>query len=56
MYAEQCQKLAAKALAPEDQQALETIARAWDRIANAREAMLLKQVDRRTGVDPSTET
>jgi hypothetical protein len=31
--------------AHEDEQALETIARAWDRIANEREASLLKQID-----------
>jgi hypothetical protein len=33
---------------PEDKQALETIARAWDRIADEREARLLKEVDGRT--------
>jgi hypothetical protein len=45
MYAEECRKLSAKIVRPEDQQALETIARAWDRIANEREARLLKQID-----------
>jgi hypothetical protein len=50
MYAEECRKLAAKTGRPEDKQALETIARAWDRIANEREASLLKQVN---GEQPS---
>jgi hypothetical protein len=50
MYAEECRKLAAKTERPEDKQALETIARAWDRIANEREASLLKQID---GEQPS---
>jgi hypothetical protein len=45
LYAEECRKLAAKTERPEDKQALETIARAWDRIANEREASLLKQID-----------
>jgi hypothetical protein len=45
MYAEECRKLAAKTDRPEDKQALETIARAWDQVANEREAMLLKEVD-----------
>lgn len=50
MYAEECRKLAAKTERPEDKQALETIARAWDRIANEREASLLKQIE---GEQPS---
>jgi hypothetical protein len=51
LYAEECRKLAAKMAAAEDKQALETIARAWDRVANEREATLLKQVDRGSGLD-----
>jgi hypothetical protein len=50
MYAEECRKLAAKGQRPNDKQALETIARAWDRVANEREASLLKQID---GEQPS---
>lgn len=38
-------QLLARVPQPEDKQALETIARAWERIANEREAMLLKQID-----------
>jgi hypothetical protein len=51
LHAEACRKLATKVSGPEDQQALETIARAWDRLANEREAMLLKQVDESSGVN-----
>jgi hypothetical protein len=49
-YADQCRKLAAKVSRLEDKEALEYIARAWDRVANEREADLLKQVDDRSGV------
>ncbi len=45
MYAEECRKLAARTARSEDKQALEVIARAWERIANEREALLLKQID-----------
>jgi hypothetical protein len=45
LYAEECRKLAAKLARPEDKQAPETIARAWDRVADEREAQLLKQID-----------
>jgi hypothetical protein len=51
LYAEECRKLAVKAARPEDRQALETMGRAWERLANEREAMLLEQVDRSSGVD-----
>ena len=40
-YAEECRKLAARR--PDDKEALESIARAWDKIADQREAMLSKQ-------------
>ena len=51
MYAEGCRKLAAQMREPEDIQALETMARAWENAANQREAQLLKQIDLQTGVD-----
>jgi hypothetical protein len=38
LYAEECRKLAAKTTRLQDKQALETIARAWDGVANEREA------------------
>ncbi len=45
MYAAECRKLAAKTARPEDKQALETIARAWERVADEREAQLVRQID-----------
>ena len=39
-FAEECRKLAAKVNRPEDKQVLETMARAWDRVANERETEL----------------
>ena len=44
LYAEECRKLATKATPPEDKQALETIGRAWDQVADEREAELLNQI------------
>jgi hypothetical protein len=37
LYAEDCRRLAAKTARPQDKQALETIARAWDQVADERE-------------------
>ena len=34
LYAEECRGLAAKTARPQDKQALETIARAWDGVAD----------------------
>ena len=45
LYAKECRRLAANTARPEDKQALETIARAWDQVADEREALLLKQID-----------
>ena len=45
LYAEESRRLAAKMARPEDKQALETIARAWDRVADEREAQLVRQID-----------
>jgi hypothetical protein len=43
--AAECRRLVASVSRPEDKQALETLARAWDRIADERETRLLKQID-----------
>ena len=43
LYAEECRRLAVNTARPEDKQALETIARAWERVADEREALLLSQ-------------
>ena len=43
--AAECRRLVASVSCLEDKQALETLARAWDRIADEREARLLKQID-----------
>jgi hypothetical protein len=50
LYAEECRKLAAQMSQPEEKQALETMARAWESAANKWEAHLLKQIDRQTGI------
>jgi hypothetical protein len=49
-YAEEYRKLAATTSQPEEKQALETMARAWENVANKWEAQLLKQIDRHTGL------
>jgi hypothetical protein len=54
LYAEECRRLAAKMAPLVDKQALETIARAWDRVADEREAQLLKQIDGRGELDLSS--
>lgn len=51
LYAKECRRLATKTEWPDDKQALQTIARAWDRVADEREAQLLKQIDGRN--DPA---
>ena len=45
LYAEECRKLATRTARPQDKQALETIARAWDQVADEREVQLLRQID-----------
>jgi hypothetical protein len=45
VYAEECRKLAVRTARADDKQALEMLARAWDRIATEREARLLGQID-----------
>jgi len=42
--------LAATTNLPEEKQALETMATAWENVANKREAQLLEQIDRHTGL------
>jgi len=49
LYAEEYRKLAATMSQPE-KQALETMATAWENAADKREAQLLKQIDRQTGL------
>ena len=52
-HADQCRELAAKLRSLEFQRVLETMAREWETVASEREAQLLEQIDRRSGVDPS---
>jgi hypothetical protein len=54
LYAEECRRLAANTARPEDKQALETIARAWERVADEREAHLLSQIDGRNDLGLSS--
>jgi hypothetical protein len=54
LYAEECRRLAAKTARPEDKQALETIARAWEQVADEREANLLRQIDGRNDLGQSS--
>ena len=49
-YAEEYRMLAATTNLPEEKQALETMATAWENVANKREAQLLEQIDRHTGL------
>jgi hypothetical protein len=44
-YATESRRLVASVPRPEDKQALEKLARAWDNLADEREARLLKQID-----------
>jgi hypothetical protein len=50
LNAEQCRALAAQTRSLEDKQALEAMAREWEGIASQRQARLLEEIDRRTGV------
>jgi hypothetical protein len=50
-YAAVCQRLMARVSRPEDKQALETVARAWEQLADEREDRLLKQIDGDTLID-----
>ena len=49
LYAEEYRKLAATMSQPEEKQALETMATAWENAAD--KPQLLKQFDRQTGLD-----
>ena len=53
LYAEECRRLASQTARPQDKQALEIIARAWDQVADEREAQLVRQIDGRNGLSPS---
>jgi hypothetical protein len=44
-FAEECRRLLTVVSHPEDKRSLETLARAWDNLADEREARLLKQID-----------
>ncbi len=50
-YAAESRRLVTSVSRPEDKQALERLARAWDDIADEREARLLKQIDGDTLID-----
>jgi hypothetical protein len=50
-YAAESRRLVASVSRPEDKQALEKLARAWDHLADEREARLLKQIDGDTSID-----
>ncbi len=50
-YAAESRRLVASVLRSEDKQALEKLARAWERLADEREARLLKQIDGDTLID-----
>jgi hypothetical protein len=54
-FAKECRKLAVVTDAPEAKQILESMARAWERVANEREHLLRNQVDSRSGLDVSTD-
>jgi hypothetical protein len=54
-FAEECRKLSAKIGQPQERQALESMARAWERVAE-REARLLKQIEIRSGLNVSPPT
>jgi hypothetical protein len=49
-FAEECRKLSAKIGEPQERQALESMARAWERVAE-REARLLKQIEIRSSLN-----
>jgi hypothetical protein len=49
-YAEEYRKLAATMSQPEEKQAFETMATAWENAADKRQDQLLKQIDRQTGL------
>jgi hypothetical protein len=50
-FAGECRSLMAKLTRQEDKQALERVARAWDNLADEREARLLRQIDGETLID-----
>jgi alpha-D-ribose 1-methylphosphonate 5-triphosphate synthase subunit PhnH len=50
-YAAESRRLVASVSRPEDKQALERLAQAWDHLADEREARLLQQIDGDTLID-----
>jgi hypothetical protein len=55
-FADECRKLAADVDRSADKQTLQSMARAWERVANERERQLRKQVDVLSGVAGSPDT
>ena len=55
LYAEKCRERSAKTSPSEEKQALESMARAWERAAE-REARLLKQIETRSGLTSAGRT
>ena len=55
LYAEKCRELSAKTSPSEEKQALESMARAWERAAE-REARLLKQIETRSDLTSAGRT
>jgi cob(I)alamin adenosyltransferase len=53
LYAEECRTLSGKISRSDEKQALESMARAWERVAE-REVRLLKQIETRSGLLNST--
>jgi hypothetical protein len=49
LCAEECRRLSTKISEPEEKQALESMARAWERVAE-RETRLIKQIEIRSGL------
>jgi hypothetical protein len=50
-FAKECRKLAVTMDQPERKQMLESMARAWERVANEREHLLRMQIDLGSGLD-----
>jgi hypothetical protein len=50
-FAEECRKLAFTIEKREGKQTLQSMARAWERVANERERQLLKQIDINSGFE-----
>jgi hypothetical protein len=49
VFAKICRELASKLADPKDKQALDLMARAWENVADQREANLIAQIEQRSG-------